>query len=365
MIYLDYNATAPVRPSVIQAVTAAMRYAANPSSIHQAGEQARTVLEKTRQKIATFVAAQPHQVLFTSGASESNNWILKSFAHKPVLVSAIEHDSILKAHPNAIPIPVTHQGVVDIDVLQRLLHQERPALVSVMLANNETGIIQPLGMIAALAHEYGADVHTDAVQAFGKMPVSFQGLNVDHMTISTHKVGGVVGFGALITNAPETLKPLIEGGHQEKRFRAGTENIPAIAGVAALLDDLLDSHLDIVRLSKMRHRLEEGLIQQGGVIFGRHLDRICNTTLVAMPEVPSETQVLHFDLMGIAVSAGAACTSSRIESSHVLKAMGIDPRLSNNTIRFSLGFQTTDHHIDAALDAWTTLRHRSLTRLAA
>ncbi len=275
-----------------------------------------------------------------------------------MLISAVEHSSVLEAVPTAERIPVDRDGIVDLAALDAMLENDRrPALVSEMLANNETGAIQPLAEIVEIAHRRGAVVHTDAVQAAGKIPLD---LGADIVTLSAHKIGGPPGIGAVVSRVD--LTPTIRGGGQERGRRAGTENLVGIAGFAAAVEHSLGKG-EVDRVRTLRDRLEAAL--PDAIIVGAEAPRLPNTSAIAMPGMAAETQVIAFDLAGIMVSAGAACSSGKVGPSHVLAAMGLTPEIANATIRVSLGWTTTEADIDHFVDTWTQLRDRRDRRRAA
>ena len=337
---------------------AALDVGGNASSVHAEGRAARKVLDDAREQVARAVGVIAPMVVFTSGGSEANNMALMGAPVERLIVSAIEHPAVLEAakasgKPVEV-IPVDGNGVVDLAALETMLKGPR-ALVSVMLANNETGVIQPLADVARVAQ--GHLVHTDAVQALGKVPVNFGLLGVDMMTLSAHKLGGPVGAGALIVRDGLALEPLIHGGGQELRRRAGTENIPAIAGFGAV------AQMKLQNCKALRDRLEAAL--EGAVIFGRDVERLPNTTCFAYPGMNAEKLLMGFDLEGIAVSSGSACSSGKVAKSHVLSAMGAAPEISKAAIRVSLGWDTTENHIDHFIAAWRKIVERHKARAAA
>jgi cysteine desulfurase len=372
-IYLDWNATAPLRVEARAAMAAALDCLGNPSSIHAEGRAARQLVEHAREQVAALVGAEPKCVTFTSGGTEANNLALnpaiqtgeQKAPRDRLLVSAIEHASVRAGGQFAAEaveeVPVTAGGVVDCAALARrlaaLAANGQRALVSVMLANNETGIVQPISEAAAIAHEAGALLHVDAVQGIGRIPCSINDLCADLLTISAHKLGGPKGAGALVRRS-EVLHlphPLMRGGGQERGLRAGTENVAAIAGFGAAAEaaqrDLLR---DAVRMTALRERLEAGLkaATPQAIIYGAEAARVPNTTLVAVPGMKAETAVIAFDLAGFAVSSGAACSSGKVQASHVLAAMGASDELTRSGLRISLGWSTTEAEIDYFIDAW-------------
>lgn len=363
-VYMDYNATAPVRPEATTAVLHALQCIGNPSSVHRFGRLARRLVEEAREAVATLVQVSPSQVIFTSGGTEANNAAIRGAKRPRHLVSAGEHDSVLMALSNSIRVPLRRDGVVDLDALLVLLGQDgREALVSVMLANNETGVIQPVSEVAALAHDRGALVHCDAVQAAGKIAVDMPALGVDLMSLSAHKLGGPQGAGALVVADGVELAPLLKGGGQERGYRAGTESVPAIAGFGAAARAALAELEQSGRLADERDRLEERLrtLAPEIEVYGLAAARLPNTSCFAMRGLPAETQVMALDLDGIAVSAGSACSSGKVRPSHVLAAMGAEEEAAGSAIRVSLGWRSDPQDIDRFVDAWARLyaRYRS------
>lgn len=367
-VYLDHNATAPLRPEAVAAMTAAFACAGNPSSVHGEGRAARKLVDDARRAVARLVGVAAEAVVFTSGGTEANDLALNGCGRLRVLVGATEHDSVLAAVPGREIVPVDGNGVIRRDALAEMLAADaRPAIVSVMRANNETGTLQPVAEVAALAHRHGALVHCDAVQAAGRIPLDLAVLGVDYASLSAHKLGGPKGIGALIVLNGAPLAPRLRGGAQEGRRRAGTENVPAIAGfgaAAAVVESALAAEID--RLAALRDRLETGIraAANDAVIHAAAAERLPNTSCVAMPGVSGETQVMAFDLAGFAVSAGSACSSGKVTVSHVLAAMGMAEIPARNSIRISLGTTTVAADIDAFVAAWTSLHRRHATRRA-
>ena len=368
-VYLDWNATTPLRPEAKQAMTAAWEISGNPSSVHAEGRQARQLVEGARAAIAAAVAARPHDVVFCSGGTEANALALtpglRRGAGQPVqrlLVSAIEHASVLaggRFAPASIgTIKITGAGLVDLDHLRTLLAGEPPALVSVMLANNETGAVQPVADIADLVHEAGGLLHVDAIQALGKIAIDINWLKANLMTLSAHKIGGPKGVGAVVlAEDVQGLEPLLRGGGQELGRRAGTENVAGIAAFGAAAGAAISALPDdSTRLGALRERLERGLKQTAGmIVFGESAPRLPNTTLFTVPGLKAETAVIGFDLAGIAVSSGSACSSGKVQPSHVLDAMGFTKDLAQGAVRLSLGWSTAEADIDLTLEAWRKL----------
>lgn len=352
-VYLDHNATAPIRPQAARAAAEAMMGLGNPSSVHGFGRAARRLVEDARDAVAHWLGAEPAAVIFTSGGSEANNLALSGFGGRRLVVSAIEHPSVRDVGP-AASIPVDGQGVVDLAQLERMLEEDRrPALVAVMLANNETGVIQPVAEAAVIAHRYGALLHCDAVQAAGRMVIDMRDLQADSLSLSAHKLGGPAGVGALVLADPDaSLEPLLKGGGQEMRRRAGTENVPGIAGFAAAVEAAGGLQFLAAWRDEMETRL--AAICPGLVVFGAGADRLPNTSCLALPGLSARTAVMALDLAGVAVSAGAACSSGTVAPSHVLLAMGAGP-LAQSAIRISLGWNSQKSDIDRLIDAFLTL----------
>lgn len=366
--YLDWNATAPVRSAVVEAMVAACGLGANASSVHRRGRAARQAIETARADVAALCGARPDAVIFTSGGTEANHLALRGLPERRRIVSAIEHDSVrAAAEAEATLIPALPDGGVDLSALERSLAADpRPALVSLMLANNETGVIQPVAAAAAIAHAAGALFHCDAVQAAGKLPLDLAALGADLLTLSAHKIGGPQGVGALVAAPDLALAPLLTGGGQERGRRAGTENLPGIVGfgvAARLAQAELDGMAQIARLREETERRLCALAPQA-VIFGAAAPRLANTLCIALPGVPAATQVMALDLAGVMVSAGAACSSGKLRPSHVLAAMGVAPELVQCAIRISLGPATAPADIDHLVEAWGALHARHRARAA-
>lgn len=366
MIYLDYNATAPTKPAVILAVTEILRSHGNPSSVHGAGRAARKQVEQARLSLADLIKVKPAQVVFTSGGTESNNMVLNQPTYRAVAVSMAEHDSVLAARADHVPLPVLPNGLIDLAAYDATL-QKLPALslVSVMLVNNETGVIQPVAELAAIAHRYGHHFHTDAIQAAGRLDVDFTKLGVDYLTLSAHKIGGPQGVGAVIVRENAQVVPFIKGGGQEMNRRAGTENVAGICGfgVAARLaaDDLVRGQ----QLGAWRDDLQQRLLavtDNKAIVIGAEAPRVANTLNIALPGVSSETQVMALDLAGIAASAGSACSSGKVKVSYVVKAMGYADDIAGSTLRLSLGWSSQSSDVDRCVDAYKTLYGRIRAR---
>jgi cysteine desulfurase len=368
-VYLDWNATTPLRPEARQAMAAAWDMAGNPSSVHTEGRQARRLVEDARAAVAAATAARPQDVVFSSGGTEANALALtpglRRGTGQPVqrlLVSAIEHTSVLSG--GRFPaetigaIKVNGTGLVDLDHLRGRLADGPPPLVSVMLANNETGALQPVGEVADIVHEAGGLLHVDAIQALGKIPFDIKSMRADLVTLSAHKIGGPKGAGALVLAENVLgLEPLLRGGGQELGRRAGTENVAGIAAFgAAVRVAMATLQGDADRLGDLRNRLEKGLKQTPGmIVFSEAAPRLPNTTLFTVPGLKAETAVIGFDLAGIAVSSGSACSSGKVQPSHVLAAMGFGKELAQGAVRLSMGWSTSETDIDLALEAWRKL----------
>ena len=356
-VYLDYNATAPIRPAVVKAMQAAMDRPMNPSSVHSFGRQAKRLVDEARAKITASVGAEGYHVIFTGSGTEANNLALKGIKTGMVLASAIEHSSVLQAVPDAVQIPVDANGVSDLKALKKLLATKHKPLVTVMLANNETGAIQPIAEIAQLVHAAGGIFHCDAVQGLGKMPLDISLLNVDVLTLSAHKIGGPQGVGALLVKPGLVLESQIVGGGQELGFRAGTENVAGIVGFGVAVEAVAELQTKARYLAIMRDRMESEIraIAPESVVAAEGTERLPNTSCITMPGVKNETQLIHFDLQNIALSAGAACSSGKIGVSHVLLAMGWDKQEAESAVRISLGAETLQGEVDRFVSAWKEL----------
>jgi cysteine desulfurase len=442
MIYLDHNATSFLRPAVLAAMREVEALALNPSSVHGAGRRARQLLEEARREVAQAISVFPSELTFTGSATEANNAVLRGFLG-PRFVAATEHASIAKtgALLGADILPVDTNGLVDLAILDAKLAalSGTRALVSIMLANNETGVIQPIAEIANIVHRHGGLLHTDAVQAVGKIPLDCGLLGADMVTLGAHKIGGPVGIAALVIRQKQALTPLLTGGGQEFGHRAGTEDVTKAVGFAALMREVVACP-GMVELQRLRDGMEAALVAAGGVVMGasippltspplagginkeaqaegirgeaqaegiredaqagginkeaqaggireeaqacsvhsprlrgeqeggsmiprlhsavNNVPRLPNTSMIAMPGVAAETQIMHFDLAGFAVSAGSACSSGRISPSHVLRAMGVEEALLSSAIRISLGWNTTEAEIHSFISAWCAARNR-------
>ena len=371
-VYLDWNATAPLRAESREALLSALREAGNPSSVHAQGRDARALLERARNQVAALLGAEARGVIFTSGATEANMLALTPTLHtaddpRPVtrlLASAVEHPSVQAGGRFATDavdtVPVTPDGAVDLDALEtavsRLAAAGERVLVSIMAVNNETGVIQPVVEAARIVHEAGGLLHVDAVQAAGRIEFNINEIDVDLVTVSSHKIGGPQGAGALV-RAHDRLQfaPAIRGGGQERGWRAGTENVAAIAGFGAAAAEAARGRVaEAARLGELRERLERGLleIEPDTVVFGQRAGRAANTTLFAVPGIRAETALIALDLEGIAVSSGAACSSGKVTPSHVLAAMGVPLEIAAGAIRVSTGWSTSETDIETFLKTW-------------
>lgn len=388
-VYLDYNASAPPRPEVTKAVTDALACAGNASSVHAEGRRARALIEEAREQVAELTGAPPASIIFTSGGTEASAFALSpqwlcggGSPRRPLarlFVSAIEHPSVLAggqfAPEDVERLPVTSRGAVDLAHAARRLEsysQETggaPFMVSLMLANNETGAVQPVAGLAAIAHRLGGIMHTDAVQGAGKMAFSAAALQADLISLSAHKLAGPKGVGALIVASDRLThaRPLLRGGGQEMGRRGGTENVPGIAGFGAAAEIAQRELASLPRTKSLRDRLEAELrcMAPETIIFSESTDRLVNTTSFAVPGMQAETLVIALDLQGIAVSAGSACASGKVAPSHVLGAMGASRTAALAAIRVSLGWGTAMADIERFLAAWSALYARHKDRLAA
>lgn len=356
--YLDYNATAPLRPEARAAVVAALEVVGNPSSVHAEGRAARALIEDAREKVAALVGARPSEVVFTSGATEANAWVM-GLGWDVIAHAAHEHPSVIEPARSCgarrVEMRVRADGTADLATAcdhSGLRRAARP-LTSLHLANGETGVLQPVAEAVACRPGHGV-AHTDATQAAGRIAVDMRGLGVDLMSLSAHKLGGPKGVGALVVREGVEIAPMVRGGGQERRRRAGTENVAAIAGFGAAAAAARRDLADMPRLARMRDRLEREVLRltPATVVPGADAERLANTACIALAGARAETLVIQLDLDGIAVSAGSACSSGKVGASHVLAAMGIGPELASAAIRVSLGHATREADIDAFLSAW-------------
>jgi cysteine desulfurase len=370
--YLDCNATSPLRREARAAMVAALDVTGNPSSPHAEGRKVRAIVEDAREQVAALVGARPAEVVFTSGGTEANNAVLAA-RWEAILVAGVEHDSVLVPARNSrsrvIELSVGDDGVVRRENFATAMRRTDGArsLLSLQMANNETGVLQPVAEVARDTREHGLAVHTDAVQAAGRMPIDFANLGVDYLTLSAHKLGGPQGVGALVVRDGTGLPSFIAGGGQERRRRAGTENVAAIAGFGAAAEAARADLAQMPRVRALRDRLEAQArsITPQAIVVGEAADRLPNTTSLALPDASAETLVIALDLQGIAVSAGAACSSGKVGVSHVLTAMGLPPQIARAAIRVSLGPASTEGHVASFLDAWSRIAVRRRERAVA
>lgn len=359
--YLDYNASAPLRPEARDAMIAALDTHGNASSVHAEGRRARAIVDDARDAVAALVNARASEVVFTSGATESNTWAL-SAPWTRVAFADVEHESIrspaaliaARRGAETIPLSVASDGAVDF----KSAAPEPDTLLVLQMANNETGVLQDVEAAGLWATEHGVRLHTDAAQAPGRVPINFAALGAHTLSLSAHKIGGPKGVGALVIGAGVALDPMITGGGQEQRRRAGTENIAAIAGFGAAARAALKDLEAAGRITALRDRLEDEVVRAtpGAVVIGRDAPRLANTSSLSLPGSSAETLVIKFDLKGIAISAGSACSSGKVGVSHVLGAMGVAPEIAKAAIRVSLGPDTTEDDIAAFVAAWKEIQ---------
>ncbi|HQS83604.1 MAG: hypothetical protein B7Y25_01485 [Alphaproteobacteria bacterium 16-39-46] len=366
LIYFDYNATAPLGKGVKEAVCSALDQTGNPSSIHRSGKIAKSILTKARQILGDHLGISPQDLIFTSGGTEANAMALYGVDVEVLFVSSIEHASVFQTaqrRPNTLfqEIPVNSQGIIDLEALTSLLEsvKGKKILISVMMANNESGVVQPLSEIQERACSYSALMHVDAVQALGKMPISREDLKVDLMSFSGHKIGSPMGVGALYIREGLPFKSLYGGGGQERRLRSGTENVSGIAGFGKAVENIDFSKWDIVRSQRLY--LERALKERFSDLFiaSENVPRLPNTTLMGRPSLPSSTQVIQLDLEGICLSSGSSCSSGVVKESLVLKAMGTPEKIRSSVIRVSLGPETRQDDIERFITVYTRLQGKS------
>ena len=364
--YLDHNATTPARPEVISAVCEVMALTgANPSSVHGHGRGARKLIEEAREGVAALVNAKPDEVIFTGSGSEADNLAIMGSGRKRVMIAETEHSAVLKTAllrtGHSFLLPVDDQGVINLEALaDRLAEDEVPALVCVMAANNETGVLQPVREVVDIAHSHGALVLCDAVQAASKIEVDFSGWGVDYMALSAHKIGGPQGIGVLVRREGAPLCSLLTGGGQERGLRAGTENVAGIVGFGVAARIARDTWQEMAtRVAVYRDELERRVLEfsPGSEIFSAKAPRLPNTSNFSLPGVRSDTQVMNLDLDGVAVSAGSACSAGKVQRSHVLDAMKIDSEVAITALRVSFGWNSKLEDVDAFIDAWRKMIH--------
>ena len=364
MAYLDANATEPLRPEARMAMLAALDTTGNPSSVHATGRAARRLLEEARARLAACLGAAPGGVVFTSGGTEANALAVHGLgAGRRILVGATEHDAVRAAAPGAEVVPVDGTGRVDLDAVARSLAGGPPALVCLMLANNETGVLHPIAEAAALCRAHGARLHVDGVQAAGRVAIDLASLGADSLALSGHKLGGPMGAGALLLAGDPALPPLMRGGGQERGRRGGTPALPAIAGLAAAAETAVAALADQPRLAALRDRIEAAATGAGTVALGAAAPRLANTTCLALPGVRADTQVIALDLAGFQVSAGAACSSGKVAASHVLAAMGLGA-LAGCAVRVSLPWNAAAEDAERFIAAYLEMAGRLLRRAA-
>ncbi len=380
-VYFDYNATTPLLPAVAEAMSAAARdLFGNASSVHFFGQQAKAAIDAARSSVAALIGADPLEVVFTGGGTEADNLAIRGAAEaleaakkRHLIASAIEHEAVLNTLKalarrgwKTTLLDVDQSGIVSPNRLREAITADT-AVVSVMHANNEIGTIQPIAELAAIAHEHGALMHTDAVQSVGKIPVDVHKLGVDLLSLSAHKFNGPKGAGALWIRRGTRLQPIQTGGKHERGRRAGTENVPAIVGMgvaARLAAEKLEA--EEARVGALRDRLEEGILRgvTGTAINGARMSRVPNTTNISFDRVEAESLLIALDLEGVAVSTGSACSSGTLEPSHVLRAMGFPAHRTQNSLRFSLGVFSTQEDVDRVVEILPRLveKLRSLTK---
>lgn len=362
--YLDYNASAPLRQEALEVMLDTFKEPGNASSIHAYGRCSRNAIETAREQVANLLSARASDVIFTSGATEANNMVLHSFKDSIIWVSAIEHPSILNSTFINEIIPVTENGVVDLEAFSNMLETlPEPSLISTMLVNNETGAIQPVEKMARLAKKKYPNLHfhSDGVQAAGRIEVNFPSLQVDFFSLSAHKIGGPQGVGALVMLPGSHIKPLFIGGGQEKRLRAGTENVAGIAGFGKSCELVSNEISAFQELAKLRDYMEKKLLAIAPeiIIFCHNIDRVSNTSAISLPSVPAQTQIMALDLDGVAVSSGSACSSGKTEQSDVAKAMNISQEIMQGAFRISMGYGTSKNDIDHFLESWEKMYLRT------
>ena len=371
-VYLDYNATAPLRPESAEAIKRAMTVVGNPSSVHRFGRETRKMMEMAREQVADAIKTDPTHITFVSGATEANNSVLSGSPAKRIFISAIEHDSLLDAAYALTPqgyevhhIPVSHEGVVDLEWLRKKLYEapETETLISVMMVNNETGVIQPIEKVVEIAKGHGQSyVHSDAVQALGRIPVDFEALGVDYISLSAHKIGGPAGIGALVYDHDTPLQKYIHGGGQERRRRAGTENFLGAVGFGAAAQACIRDIDRYQMIGEWRDATEQLMAEAvpEAIFFGRSMKRVPNTIQVSLPAIPAEKQLMNLDLSGLSVSSGSACSSGSIQPSHVLSAMGVDPKVAEGALRISAGWDTMESEMKLFGETWIKMANKLL-----
>ncbi len=381
-IYFDHNATTPLHPAALEATTRALRESfGNASSVHTFGQQAKALLDEARARVAALIGAEPAEVVFTAGGTEADNFAIRGAAEalesrgrRHIVTSQIEHEAVLNTCRalerrgwRVTWVPPTQAGVVEPEAVAAALDDET-AIVSVMHANNETGVVQPIAAIAEAARRAGALMHTDAVQSAGKIPLDVRELGVDLLSLSAHKISGPKGAGALWIRRGVRLAPILTGGRHERNRRAGTENVPALVGFGAAAEIARAGLPEYAtRLESLRDRLERGVVAavRGAHVNGEGAPRVPNTSNISFDRVEAESLLIGLDLEGIAVSTGSACSSGTLEPSHVLRAMRLPQGRTQSAIRFSLGSSNTEAEVDRLLAVLPRLveKLRSLTRV--
>lgn len=362
-IYLDYNATAPIRPDVISLMTEVMTEGGNPSSVHALGRKAKSRMETARAEIAAAIGCRNQMVIFTSGGTEANNMAILNSGRTRLITTNSEHDSVNSAverfDGRVELLSVDENGLIDIEELKNMIGDDGgDTIISLLYANNETGVVQNVVAIKEVTGD--ALLHLDGIQAFGKVPMNFMEMGVDMMSISSHKIGGPQGVGALIALEKLPVKSFILGGGQEVGRRGGTENIAGIAGFGLAARMVSDSLVKMQELEKWRNIIEYKLSEHTDKVqfIGKGVERLPNVSAIYMPDVLSETQVMNFDLAKICISAGSACSSGKVRSSHVIMAMTGDEEVASSTIRMSMGWDTEKSDVDAFIDTWIKLYDR-------
>ena len=357
--YLDYNSTTPLIPRVLLEITSNVTSLGNPSSVHTHGRKARTLIDDCRRVLSGYLGVKPTNIIFTSGATEANAIAIGGLTSigivSNVFCAGIEHPSVLKNVPKKNHLKVLNNGQIDLEYLEMVLkNTSSPSLVCLMYANNETGVIQPIKETSALVHRYGGLVFSDMVQAIGKVEFDINALELDIVSLSAHKFGGPSGIGALILREGLEIDPLYYGGGQEGFKRAGTENMLGILGLKIALEEI-HKRYNTKNFLLLRDRFEKRIseLRPDAIIFGKEVDRLPNTTCVALEGISSESQVIRLDLEGFSVSAGSACSSGKITPSHVLLAMGVDYDLAKCAIRVSFGPETKWTELEDFLNIWS------------
>ncbi|QHM91548.1 cysteine desulfurase family protein [Acetobacter pasteurianus] len=358
MVYLDANATEPLRPQAREALLETADLTGNPSSVHRAGRKARALLEQARNTVARYLDVAPLNCIFTSGGTEANVLAMRGLGQgRRFLIGRTEHDAVRKGAPEGAQVvwlDVDANGQVQLDKLEQALAQdETSAFVCLMLANNETGVLHPIDDVVLLCRKYGAHLHVDAVQAAGRLPLSVEQSGIDSLACSGHKMGGPKGAGALLLRgpAPARVLPIFEGGGQEQGRRGGTPPLPAIAGLAAALGAALEQPRD---LAPLRNSIEQVAVAAGAKVFGADVPRLNNTTSLALPGKRAQAQLMRLDLDGICVSAGSACSSGKVAFSHVLEAMGAGD-LAGQALRVSLPWNVTEQDVARFIESYTRM----------